>query len=145
MGSFIIVILTLVVSTSTAFNFCRHNNRVLLSTKINQARRSKDNGANLPEVVAPTFVVGEDVPEEILKQNTIYDMILVERFNAPEQRASGLFLPKIEGQDRKHLAKVLSVPTNYGLESEQGRLQGIDEIAPYKVGDTVYIKVTHIS
>ena len=68
-------------------------------------------------------------------------MVLVERFNAPEQRASGLFLPKIEGKDRKHLAKVLSMPTTYGLESEQGRIQGVAEIMPFKVGDIVYIKV----
>ena len=32
------------------------------------------------------------------------------------------------------------MPTDYGLESEQGRVQPVDEIMPYKVGDIVYIR-----
>ena len=39
----------------------------------------------------------DDIPEEILKFNAIYDMILVERINAPEKTDFGLFLPKVEG------------------------------------------------
>jgi hypothetical protein len=53
---------------------------------------------------------------------------------------SGLFLPKTEGKDRKHLAKVVSVPKTYGLESENGYLAPIESIAPYKVGDLVIVK-----
>ena len=105
---------------------------------LNMARRPSSPS---PTKLQPTFEVGVDIPEEIAVQKAIYDMILVERFNAPEQTSSGLFLPKIEGKDRKHLAKVLSVPVGYGLESEQGRVQSLDEIAPIKVGDTVYVKV----
>jgi hypothetical protein len=52
----------------------------------------------------------------------------------------GLFLPKVEGKDQKHVGKVLSVPAGYGLESEGGRVEPIQEIAPYKVGDTIFIR-----
>lgn len=90
--------------------------------------------------MGPTYVVGEDIPEEILKQRSIYDMILVERFSQPEKTDFGLFLPKVEGKDEKHLGKVVSVPLSHGLEGEQGRVAPIAEIAPYKVGDVVYIK-----
>ena len=101
------------------------------------ARLKKGDGLT---AAAPTFVVGENIPEEILKQNSIYDMILVERYSQPEKTDFGLFLPKVEGKDEKHLGKVISVPTNHGLEGEQGRVAPIAEIAPYKVGDVVYIK-----
>ena len=67
-------------------------------------------------------------------------MILVERIQRPAQTSVGLFIPKTEGADRKHMGKVLSIPTSYGLESEQGRVQGIDEIMPYKVGDVVFLR-----
>ena len=83
--------------------------------------------------------VGNDIPEEVAKQQAIYDSILVERYNAPLQTSTGLFLPKVDGKDQKHVAKVLSVPT-YGLESEQGRIQGPEEVCPYKVGDVVYVR-----
>jgi co-chaperonin GroES (HSP10) len=88
----------------------------------------------------PTYIIGENVPEEILQQNAIYDMILVERFNAPEKTSFGLYLPKVEGKDQKHVGKIISVPNSYGLESELGRVAPIEEIAPYKVGDIVFIK-----
>lgn len=101
------------------------------------ARLKKSDG--LASIV-PVFVVGEDVPEEILKQNSIYDMILVERYSQPEKTDFGLFLPKVEGKDEKHLGRVVSVPKSHGLEGEQGRVAPISEIAPYKVGDVVYIK-----
>lgn len=91
--------------------------------------------------LAPTFTVGENIPEEVAKLNAIYDMVLVERYSAPEKTVSGLFLPKVEGKDQKHLGKIISMPTEYGLESEQGRLQSVDEIMPYKLGDTIYIRV----
>lgn len=35
---------------------------------------------------------------------------------------------------------VLSMPTSYGLESEQGRVQGVEEIMDFKVGDVVVLK-----
>ena len=53
-------------------------------------------------------------------------MILVERFSAPQKTSSGLWTPVTEGKDRKHMAYVISVPSSYGLESEQGRLQPIE-------------------
>lgn len=89
------------------------------------------------------FVVGENIPDEILKMRALYDMVLVERFNAPDKTPMGLFLPKIEGKDRKHLGYVLSVPQGHGLESENGLVQPIEKIAPFKRGDTVFIKVIH--
>jgi co-chaperonin GroES (HSP10) len=89
---------------------------------------------------APTFVVGENIPEEILKQSCIYDMVLVERISQPEKTDFGLFLPKVEGKDQKHLGKVLSVPSSYGLEGENGRVAPVSEIIPYKVGDIVYVR-----
>ena len=67
-------------------------------------------------------------------------MILVERFSQPEKTDFGLFLPKVEGKDEKHLGKVISVPAGHGLEGEQGRVAPIAEIAPFNVGDVVYIK-----
>jgi hypothetical protein len=39
------------------------------------------------------------------------------------------------------IGKVLSKPTSYGLESEQGRLAPFDEICPYNIGDMVFIRV----
>mmetsp|Transcript_26192 Transcript_26192/g.26437 ORF Transcript_26192/g.26437 Transcript_26192/m.26437 type:complete len:170 (+) Transcript_26192:44-553(+) len=85
------------------------------------------------------YTVGENIPEEISKQVAIYDMILVERFSAPPKTESGLWMPQTVGKDRKHLAYVISVPSSYGLESEQGRLQPIEKIAPYKAGDIVWV------
>ena len=52
-------------------------------------------------------------------------MILVERVNMPEKTGGGLFMPQVEGKDKKHVGLVLSVPNAYGLESEQGRVQPI--------------------
>ena len=101
------------------------------------ARVKKNDGLTS---AAPVYVIGQDIPAEILKQISLYDMILVERFSQPEKTDFGLFLPKVEGKDEKHLGKVISVPTTHGLEGEQGRLAPIAEIAPYKVGDVVYIK-----
>lgn len=93
------------------------------------------------EYKPPEYSVGVDIPPEIAQQSCIYDMILVERLSTPEQTSGGLFLPKIEGKDQKRLGKVLSVPpSSYGLESEQGRVAGLDEIAPCKVGDIVLLR-----
>lgn len=105
-----------------------------LAARLRKSDGIKDAG------VAQDYVVGEDIPKEIAENNCIYDMILVERYSQPEKTDFGLFLPKVEGKDQKHLGKVLSVPTSYGLESENGRLQPVDEICPYKVGDVVFIK-----
>lgn len=89
------------------------------TTRINALRRVA------PGSSAPVSKPGVDIPQEIALQNAIYDMILVERCNAPEKTDVGLFIPQVEGQDKKHLALVLSVPSSYGLESEQGRVQPI--------------------
>jgi len=89
----------------------------------------------------PKFIVGEDIPEEIKRQSCIYDMVLVERLSAPEQTVTGIYLPKVEGKDKKQLGKVLSVPGDYGLESEQGRVQPSTEICPgVKPGDVVFLR-----
>ena len=90
------------------------------------------------------YIVGENIPEELLKLHPIYDMILVERFSEPERTTGGLFLPKTEGRDRKQVAKVVAIPNSYGLESENGRLQTVEEIMPYKVGDIVVVRVSLI-
>jgi len=84
---------------------------------------------------------GTEIPAEIAAMKPIYDMILVERVSAPKQTNSGLFLPTTEGDDQKRLGVVLSVPeVGYGLESEGGRVQSFDEMAPVKVGDMVYVR-----
>jgi len=49
------------------------------------------------------YVVGEGIPDDILRHQCIYDMILVERFSSPTKTSFGLFLPVIEGKDQKHL------------------------------------------
>ena len=92
------------------------------------------------DFLTPTIPPGVDIPEEVAKQNAIYDMILVERISAPEATEVGIFIPKVEGADKKYLGYVLSVPTGYGLESEQGRIQPLEEIAPCKVGDIVFVQ-----
>ena len=89
----------------------------------------------------PSYVVGENLPVEVSTDSAIYDMILVERISAPERTSFGLFLPKVEGKDQKHLGKVISMPVDYGLESEQGRVQPLEEILPFNLGDIVYIRV----
>jgi co-chaperonin GroES (HSP10) len=114
--------------------------RTHASSALSMARLKKGAEASSITPAAPDFVVGEGIPEDIAKQACIYDMILVERFSQPEKTDFGLFLPTVEGKDQKHLGKVLSVPSSYGLEGENGRLASIEEIAPYKVGDIVYIR-----
>ena len=89
----------------------------------------------------PSFVVGENLPAEVSSDLAIYDMVLVERISAPEKTSFGLYLPKVEGKDMKHLGKVISMPVDYGLESEQGRVQPVEEILPFNLGDVVYIRV----
>lgn len=130
-----LVFLFIVLQFSIAFVLNGRSQRV---TGISLQARAKKQQDAVQE--GPEFVVGENIPDEIKKQSAIYDMILVERFSAAEKTDFGLFLPKIEGKDQKHVGKVLSVPTSYGLESEQGRVQPIEEISPYKVGDVVYIQ-----
>lgn len=106
------------------------------SLQLNARRKTKD----IPDEVA-SFTPGLDIPEEIKIQNAIYDMFLVERLSAPEKTDFGLFLPKVEGKDKKQIGIVLSVPKGYGLESEQGRVQSLEEICPtINVGDTVFIR-----
>eukprot|EP01036_Dinobryon_divergens_P028313 gene28313-37244_t len=88
----------------------------------------------------PSYIVGENLPIEVSTDSAIYDMILVERISAPERTSFGLYLPKVEGKDQKHLGKVISMPVDYGLESEQGRVQPVEEILPFNLGDIVYIR-----
>ena len=38
----------------------------------------------------------------------------------------GLFIPRVEGEDKKRVALVLNMPKDYGLESENGRVQPIE-------------------
>lgn len=89
----------------------------------------------------PSYIVGENLPIEVSSDSAIYDMILVERISAPERTNFGLYLPKVEGKDQKHLGKVISMPVDYGLESEQGRVQPVEEILPFNLGDIVFIRV----
>lgn len=130
-----LVLIFTLVSCVVSLRFINSRSSTRLSPLF--ARMKKNDGLT---AAAPVFVVGEDIPAEILKQNSIYDMILVERLSQPEKTDFGLFLPKVEGKDEKHLGKVLSIPTSHGLEGEQGRVAPIAEIAPFKVGDIVYIK-----
>lgn len=99
---------------------------------------------HLHSTVKQDYIVGENIPEEMLKLHPIYDMILVERFSEPERTSAGLFMPKVEGRDRKHIGKVVAKPTKHGLESENGRVQSIDEIMPYNVGDMVVLRVSYL-
>lgn len=109
------------------------------------ARAAKLEEGLKPE--GPKYIVGEDLPPEIVKlmKEPIYDMILVERYSAPESTVTGIYLPPgPEGKDRRHLGQVLGIPS-YGLESEQGRLQAMNELIAcgepaLKVGDVVYLK-----
>ena len=110
-------------------------------SKALSARRSAASEVTLD---VPKYTPGVDVPEEVLKHQAIYDMILVERINQPEKTVSGIILPKMEGQDKKQVGIVISLGKDYGLESEQGRIQEMNEIAPFKVGDQVYIKVIQV-
>lgn len=121
-------------SSSSSLLFARERNR-------------RENDAtlmiNLPAGMEGNFVVGENLPEEVKGKSNIYDMILVERFSQPAKTDVGLFIPKTEGRDKKLVGKVLEVPASYGLESEQGRIQPLSEIAPIKVGDMVLLQVIH--
>jgi co-chaperonin GroES (HSP10) len=138
-----ILIVVSILLGADAFGSIRKFNQFRNSNLVVAARRSNTFGVDFGE--STPYVVGVDVPEEIMKSNAIYDMILVERYSAPEKTSAGIFLPKVEGKDQKTLGKVLSVPSDYGLESENGRLQPISEIAPYKKGDVVFIRVSFIA
>jgi hypothetical protein len=85
-----------------SLSFITLNSRISSSFVLNAIKKTE-----LPAPETPAYVVGENVPETILKQSAIYDMILVERFSAPEKTSFGLFLPKIEGKDQKRLGKVI--------------------------------------
>ena len=115
----------------------RSARRAARAAKLEQGLKSEE----------PKWVVGEDLPPEVIKlmKEPIYDMILVERYSAPESTETGIYLPPgPEGKDRRHLGKVLGIPS-YGLESEQGRLQAMNELIAcgepaLKVGDVVFLK-----
>jgi len=87
-------------------------------------------------------VVGENIPEEILKHHAINDMILVERFSVPEKSQSGIYVPTKEGKDNKYLAKVLSVPEN-NITAAKGRVVPIEELISFKVGDVIVVRVSN--
>lgn len=89
---------------------------------------------------APIQEPGKNIPEEIANQQCIYDMVLVERVSVPATSSGGLFMPQVEGQDKKLVGLVLNMPLDYGLESEGGRIQSIEEIMPFKVGDYILLK-----
>ena len=72
------------------------------TTRINALRRVA------PGSSAPVFKPGVDIPQEIAQQNSIYDMILVERCNAPEKTDVGLFIPQVEGQDNGQVAQIFN-------------------------------------
>lgn len=131
-----VLLIWLVVAQSLKYKYVRHR-----SLSLYERISRKDRQASPLEIVAPRYIAGENIPDEIKRQSVIYDMILVERLSAPEQTATGIFLPKVEGKDKKQLGKVLSVPTVYGLESEQGRVQPPSEICPnINPGDIVFLR-----
>lgn len=134
------LVITAILFISAAFQ----TRRLGASSKFLSMARSRA-GVNiaLPAEEQDTFVPGKDIPQEVANLQSIYDMILVERLHEPEKTTGGLFLPKTEGRDQKHLGVVLSMPT-YGLESENGLLNPIEAIAPFAVGDTVFIRVSTI-
>jgi co-chaperonin GroES (HSP10) len=114
------------------------SSRALSASSLNALKRKVAIPKEFEE--RPAATPGEDLPEEVACLEPIYDMILVERFNQKTQTAGGLFVPQVEGKDLKQLAKVLSVPKEYGLESEQGRIQPLEDYAKVKVGDLVYVR-----
>ena len=121
-----------------------HQRSRLQFTELSALKRMKAGSA------APIEEPGKNIPEEIAAQQCIYDMILVERVSMPESTGSttllisislvftltwfwffsfidaGLFIPRVEGEDRKNVALVLNMPKSYGLESENGRIQSIE-------------------
>jgi len=139
----VLVLVLAAIQLAQAFKPQGHVLRTRLwSEAPRQSRKERQAAAATgPAVLPPRFVEGENIPAEIKEQSVIYDMILVERINAPEQTTTGLFLPKVEGKDKKQLGKVLSVPTTYGLESEQGRVQPPSELFGDIVpGDVVFLR-----
>lgn len=102
-------------------------------------RIGKSSVFNLKSVTIPGCVNHEaNLPVELVSYSTINDMVLVERISAPDRTAGGLFLPKIEGKDQKHLGIVLSTPKSLSQESNYAHS---DPIVPYEVGDIVFIRV----
>lgn len=90
-------------------------------------------------------VVGENVPEEVMKLQAVNDMILVERFSSPEQTIGGVYIPKAQGADRKRLGKVISVPTEFSSITNTGRVRSPNELTDLKVGDVIVVEVRDLS
>ena len=151
----LLAIILVVVSTCTYGFHVRVQSRANVGMRL-QMSESTDRAARRAarqaemakglEQDKPAYIVGEDIPPEILKlmKETIYDMILVERYSAPPKTRGGILLPPgPEGADRKKLAKVLAIP-KLGLESEQGRVQPMSELVrtdpDLQVGDRVYLQ-----
>lgn len=135
-----IILFVLLIAASNAYMSPMLRNRGVNSLERLFARRNRGQNTEVVEE-APSVVYGVDIPDEVAKNSCIYDMVLIERMSAPLKTSAGILLPLIEGKDQKKVGIVLSKATNYGLESEQGRLQPIEDIAPYNVGDLVYIQV----
>lgn len=138
----LVFFIVFIMVTTNGFNLKFINKKVSFKQQENKLFARTRRATTEEKEEKPTFIVGEDVPEEILKHHCIYDMILVERYTSPTKTSFGLILPEVEGKDRKHVAKVISIPTSYGLESEQGRLAPISEICPYNIGDLVFLQVS---
>ena len=79
------------------------------STVVYSSRRERraSTSSDVQKELKGDYVVGEGIPDDILRHQCIYDMILVERFSSPTKTSFGLFLPVIEGKDRKHLGMLL--------------------------------------
>jgi co-chaperonin GroES (HSP10) len=91
-----------------------------------------------PHKLSLNCVAGIDVPSDISKLQAINDFILVERIQPPDRTESGLFVPLAENSNTLRIAKVLSVPTR-STTAEQTE----PPVSTLKVGDVVYVKVSH--
>lgn len=83
-----------------------------------------------------------NIPPEVANQKAMSRYILVERINRPDKSAGGIFLPQqAEGEDRKRLGIVLSIPKG-PVYSKKGTPAPVADLAPYQVGDTVMLHVS---
>lgn len=128
----VLLLLVMVACHVSAFQLLRAGTGVALR---NAARKS-------PAMSAAEIVAGANLPDEISKLKAVNDMVLVERISAPEKTASGLIIRATEGRDKKHMAKVISVPdANQKIVNEHGNVIPVSTIVPCNVGDTVLVKV----
>ena len=78
-------------------------------TKLFSSRRERRASGDVQKDDKTDYVVGEGIPDDVLRHKCIYDMVLVERFSSPTKTSFGLFLPVVEGKDQKHLGKLYRV------------------------------------